>query len=57
MNDYQTFGTVSTAGFVAGGALVATGAILWLTAPKAAVEHATVTPVVSIGYLGMKGSF
>ena len=57
INDYNTLTTVSTVGFIAGGALAATGVVLWLTAPTASSSGATVTPVVSLGYLGVKGSF
>lgn len=55
ISSYQTMETLSTAGFIAGGALAATGVILWLTAPKTA--SAAVTPVVGLGYLGAQGSF
>ena len=37
-DDARTFGDVSTVAFIAGGALLATGAILLLTAPKASAE-------------------
>jgi hypothetical protein len=57
LNDYNTLTTVSTVGFIAGGALAATGVVLWLTAPTASSSGATVTPVVSLGYLGVRGSF
>jgi hypothetical protein len=54
---YQTMGTLSTIGFLAGGALAATGVILIVTAPRANATQATFTPVVGPGYLGAAGSF
>ncbi len=45
---YDTMGTLSTIGFIAGGALAATGAVLILTAPKKTIPQATVTPLVGL---------
>ncbi|HVH41883.1 MAG TPA: hypothetical protein VM925_06050 [Labilithrix sp.] len=50
---------VSTVGFVAGGLLIATGAVLYLTAPK---EHSSTTaiflaPAPAGGAMGMRGTF
>jgi hypothetical protein len=56
IDSYHTFGLVSTIGFIAGGALAATGVILVVTAPKAKTT-ATVTPLIGLGYLGAQGSF
>jgi hypothetical protein len=54
-NSASTQATISTIGFVAGGALVVTGAVLFLVAPK---SHATTTalrivPAVGRGELGL----
>jgi hypothetical protein len=58
LDAYHTLGTVSTAGFIAGGALLGTGVILLLTAPKASPSReARVTPMIGLGYAGAKGSF
>ncbi len=57
IDSYATMGTVSTIGFIAGGALAATGVVLMLTAPRAKVAAAAVTPIVGLGFLGAKGSF
>lgn len=54
---YDTMGTLSTIGCIAGGALAATGAILILTAPKKTTTQATVTPLVGLGFIGAKGVF
>jgi hypothetical protein len=37
----RTSATIATVGFVAGGALLAAGAVLWLTTPKKAPVRAT----------------
>ena len=57
IDSYNTMGTVSTVGFIAGGALAATGLILVVTAPKASPQAAAVTPLVGLGYLGAQGTF
>ena len=54
---YYTLGTVSTIGFIAGGALAATGVILILTAPKAKPNQPAITPVLGLGFIGAEGSF
>jgi hypothetical protein len=57
IDSYGTMGTLSTIGFVAGGALTATGVLLILTAPKGTIAQATVTPFLGSGFVGAKGSF
>lgn len=57
INSYNTMGTVSTVGFVAGGVLAAAGIILVATAPKAKTTTGWVTPVIGLGYLGAEGKF
>jgi hypothetical protein len=57
VDKYKKMGTISTAGFVAGGALAATGVILMVVAPKPKPQKAAITPVLGAGYLGMQGSF
>jgi hypothetical protein len=58
-----TSATISTVAFIAGGALVAAGAVLWLTAPAGAEQHAegsvAVVPVAgpSAWGAGVSGSF
>jgi hypothetical protein len=54
---YETVGAVSTIGFIAGGALVATGVILILTAPRSKTTQASVAPLVGPGFIGANGSF
>jgi hypothetical protein len=53
-NTAKSDATVSTVGFIAGGVLVAAGAVLWITAPSA---HPTtgvrVTPLVGLGTGGL----
>lgn len=53
---YHTLGAASTAGFVIGGAALATGVILLVTAPKAKRE-ARVTPLIGAGFAGARGRF
>jgi hypothetical protein len=53
---YKTMGTLSTAGFIAGGALAATGVILLVTAPKAQ-KTGSITPMIGPGFLGAAGTF
>jgi hypothetical protein len=57
IDSYNSMCTISTIGFIAGGALAATGIVLMLTAPRAKATQATVSPVVGLGFLGAKGSF
>jgi hypothetical protein len=54
---YHTLGIVSTTGFIAGGALAATGAILVLLAPRTNPQAAGVLPMVGPGYAGLSGRF
>ncbi len=55
---YSTLGAASTGGFIAGGALAATGAILLLTAPRASSEnHAAISPMLGLGFVGAEGKF
>jgi hypothetical protein len=58
VDSYHTLGNVSTASFIAGGAVAATGLILVLTAPAAKPpSSATVSPIFGLGYAGMEGTF
>ena len=55
---YHTLGTVSTATFIAGGALAATGVVLLLTAPKSKpTRDAFLRPLISPGFVGVSGRF
>jgi hypothetical protein len=56
IDSYKTLGTLSTAGFVAGGVLAVAGIVTLVTAPKSA-QKAAVTPVIGLGYLGVDGRF
>jgi hypothetical protein len=60
-SSYQTMGTISTIGFIAGGVLAAGGAILFFTAPSGGAsstgEGAHVAPYVGLGHAGLAGSF
>jgi len=56
IDSYNSMGTISTVGIVAGGALALTGIILVATAPKAP-RRAGITPVIGLGYAGAQGSF
>jgi hypothetical protein len=57
IDSYNAMGTISTIGFIAGGALAATGVVLMLTAPKKMTTQATITPLVGLGFIGAKGAF
>lgn len=57
IDSYQTMGTLSTVGFIVAGVGGAAGAVLLLTAPKAEVKGATVSPYVGAGNVGFTGSF
>jgi hypothetical protein len=58
VDSYHLLGALSTAGFIAGGACVAAGTILILTAPRAKpAKEARVTPIVGLGYIGAQGAF
>lgn len=61
-HDAKNAATVSTVGFAAGGALVAAGLVIWLTAPsdtRASGVHAALVPLASEGAAGtmIRGSF
>ena len=62
-SDVKTFGTVSTIGLIAGGALAVGGVVLWLTAPSSEPEKAKTTGHlrtsvgVTPGGLVVKGSW
>ncbi|HKO93860.1 MAG TPA: hypothetical protein VJU61_22055 [Polyangiaceae bacterium] len=58
--EMNTFATISTVSFIAGGALAATGLILLLTAPdepETIAGTATLRPYVGFGTIGAVGSF
>jgi hypothetical protein len=57
IDSYNSMGAISTIGFIAGGALAATGVVLMLTAPRAKVEQAAIMPVLGFGFVGANGSF
>lgn len=61
VSTYQAFAGASTAGFVVGGVLAATGVVLLVTAPKAEAARAgtgvTIEPLVGAGWAGLKGRF
>jgi hypothetical protein len=57
IDSYNAMGTISTIGFLAGGALAVTGVVLTLTAPKKTTTQATITPLVGLGFVGAKGGF
>jgi hypothetical protein len=53
-NDAKNSATISTVAFIAGGAAVAAGAVIWLTAPRApASTGLRAVPVVGLGYGGL----
>ena len=53
---YHVLTNLSTAGFIAGGVLAATGVVLFITAPRATAS-AGVAPLIGAGYAGAKGWF
>ena len=59
-DDASTFGDISTVAFVAGGALLATGVVLELTAPRSStaigVQGLQLTPGVALGTAGLSMS-
>ncbi len=59
IDSYHLLGTVATVSLVAGGALAATGAVLWWTAPKATEPRSSVrvTPFLGAGTVGVRGTF
>jgi hypothetical protein len=56
VSSYNTMGAISTAGFIAGGALAVTGLVVIFTAPKAR-RMGALTPLIGPGYVGAAGSF
>jgi hypothetical protein len=56
INSYGTMCALSTAGFVAGGAVALTGVLLVVTAPKS-LRTGAITPVIGPGYAGAQGRF
>lgn len=65
-NDFHTLGTVSTVGFIAGGAGLATGIVLLLVKPKTTIETPAPgqasrgtrwSPFIGVGAAGVRGSF
>lgn len=55
---FHTFSTVSTVGFIAGGAAVAAGVVLVVTAPRAKPPaEVSITPRLGPGYIGVHGTF
>jgi len=59
-HDMKTFATAATVGFIAGGALAATGLILLITAPDdpgKSAQAVTLHPYVGFGTIGAVGSF
>jgi hypothetical protein len=58
VGNYHLFTTLSTAGFIAGGVIAASGLVLVLTAPRrAAPASAGVAPVIGAGFAGAQGWF
>lgn len=58
VGSYHVLTSLSTAGFIAGGVLAATGLVLVLTAPRrAAPASAGMTPVLGAGFAGVQGWF
>jgi hypothetical protein len=58
LDTYSMYGAVSTAGFIAGGVLAATGIVLVVTAPKAPpAVGVTVVPVLGPTWAGLEGRF
>jgi hypothetical protein len=49
--------TVSTIGFIAGGAGVAMAGVFWFTRPSEPERTAYVTPWVGVGSGGLRGAF
>jgi hypothetical protein len=59
-HDLDTYATVSTVGFIAGGALAATGLILLITAPESPskeAQGASFRPYLGLGTIGAVGTF
>jgi hypothetical protein len=58
VDSYNLAGNISTAGFVVGGVLAATGVVLLVTAPrKRPAKDAWIAPIVGAGYAGAAGGF
>jgi hypothetical protein len=59
LSGYHTLGTASTVGFVAGGALLATGVVLLATAPSRRTGGARVVPALGrrAGFISLEASF
>jgi hypothetical protein len=58
IDSYNLVGNLSTAGFVAGGILAATGVVLVIVAPKdPAPKQAWLAPTIGAGYAGLQGMF
>jgi hypothetical protein len=57
LNSYHTFATISSAGFIGGGALAALGAVLWVTAPSGGRERSSVQATVGLNYVGARVEF
>jgi hypothetical protein len=53
----ETTGMISTAAFIAGGALLLGGVVLYLTAPHAKTTGRSVTPLIGAGFVGLHGAF
>jgi hypothetical protein len=58
VDTYHRLATTSTVGVIAGAAVLATGVVVVLTAPRAQPgREAFLAPVLGLGYLGATGSF
>jgi hypothetical protein len=58
IHSYMTMTSLSTAGFVVGGVLAATGVVLLFTAPKPrSMRQASIAPILGVGFVGAKGAF
>ena len=56
-DELKTFANAATIGFVAGGALAATGLLLLITAPDDSGGSASIYPYVGLGSIGAVGTF
>lgn len=56
-DDLKTFANAATIGFIAGGALAATGLLLLITAPDESASSASIYPYVGLGSIGAVGTF
>lgn len=50
-------GAVATVAFIAGGAALATGAVLFFTAPRSSSRTARIVPELGVGWAGVHGTF